>query len=52
MYNETHNIVLMVKTNHNILWFIYVVTLFIINQILSKITPLRAFNNDKSSINT
>lgn len=52
MYNETHNIVLMVRTNHNILWFVYVVTLFIINQILSKITPLRAFNNDKSSINT
>lgn len=52
MYNETHNIVLMIRTNHNILWFIYVVTLFIINQILSKITPLRAFNNDKSSINT
>ncbi len=52
MYNETHNIVLMVRINHNILWFIYVITLFIINQILSKITPLRAFNNDKSSINT
>lgn len=52
MYNETHNIVLIVRTKHNILCFIYVVTLFIINQILSKITLLRAFNNDKSSINT
>lgn len=52
MYNETHNIVLIVGTKHNILCFVYVVTLFIINQILSKITLLRAFNNDKSSINT
>lgn len=52
MYNETHNIVLIVGTKHNILCFIHVVTLFIINQILSKITLLRAFNNDKTSINT
>lgn len=52
MYNETHNIVLMTKIKHNILCFVYVVTLFIINQILSKITPLRTFNNDKSSVNT